>query len=370
MLLNRPSGVARMISYVVITWLLSSAPAWAEVTTVDGMDAPIVRIQIPAQANVTIRTWDRPSIQVEGDTSAFTANRLPSQMVPAYLPPTPVRMGQIKGPDGTPIVLPAESFVVSNITPGLHPVVFVRAELGHEVGAITVTVPRNAALVAANVGRGSIALHDYQNGSFIIHINNGTAVLDNVGGDGFVQVMRGPVFATDSTLNRLRVRTALGNQIYERCNVRQIEASSVEGSIVYDGGRFGQGLARFYSTNGNVAIGVAGGAQLGGRVAGSGRGYTFFEARAQVDNRDDGASAIVGGGGPVVTATSGSGNVYLYDGSLRTKTRLTAEWRPAQAALRNEMLPRRAGAPQADQTPRSTQAKKAPANQTPRKRLR
>jgi hypothetical protein len=100
-------------------------------------------------------------------------------------------------------------------------------------------------------------------------------------------------------------------------------------------------LARFDSTNGDVAIGVTSGAQLGGRVAGNGRVYTFFEQRVQVENRDDEANAVVGGGGPVVTATSGSGNVYLYDGSLRSKARLSADWRPAQAALRNESVPRR-----------------------------
>ncbi len=358
--LNRPSGVARMISYSVLTWLLASAPAWAEVTTVDGMDAPIVRIQLPAQAVVTIRTWDRPAVQVDGDGSAYAVDKPSISRIPAYLPPTPVRMGQIKGPDGQPVVLPAESFVVSSITPGPHPLVFIHSEVGHVVGPITITVPRNSALVTANVNRGSVALHDYQSGTFILHINNGSATLDGVGGDGFVQVMRGPVIVTDSTLNRLRVRTALGNQIYERCSVHQIEASSVDGSIVYDSGRFEQGLARFDSTNGDVAIGVAGGAQLAGRSGGNGRVYTFFEQRAQVDNRDDEANAVVGGGGPVVTATSGSGNVYLYDGTLRSKVRLSAEWRPAQAALRNESLPRRPNAARRLTQPAAPQAQSNP----------
>jgi hypothetical protein len=373
--LNRP-GVARLISYVVLTWFLSSAAALAEVTTVEGMDAPIVRIQIPAQANVTIRMWDRNAIQIEGDSSAYAVDRSTNRF-PANLPPTLIRIGQIKGPDG-PILLPAESFVVSSITPGPHSVVVVRAEAGHDVGQLVVTVPRNSSLIAANVARGSIALHDYQSGTFILHVNTGAAVLDNVGGDGFVQVLRGPLLANDSTLNRLRVRTALGNQIYERCNVRQIEASSVEGSIVYDGGRFGQGLARFDSTNGNVAIGVAGGAQLGARVGGGGgRVYTFFEQRAQIDNRDDEATAVVGGGGPVVMATSGAGNVYLYDGSLRNRARLPAEWRQAQAALRNEPVPRRPNSggrpftqpvtqptpqPRPEGTPRRTPPRRPPGN--------
>jgi hypothetical protein len=332
--MTRPCGVARIVSYTLVAWLLTSAAARAELTTIDGVEAPIVRIQIPAQANLTIRTWDRATVQIDGDASAYTVDRSMNR-VPANLPPTLIRVGQTNGPSG-PISLPAESFVVSTLPPGPRAVVLIKGQAGHSVGPITVTIPANTALLAGNVARGSIALQNYQNGTFILHLNNGFATIDGAGGDGFIQVLHGPLFVSDSTFNRLRARSAVGLQVYERCSVRQIEASSVNGSIVYDNGRFDPGLARFDVTNGNVALGTNRAAQLNGHVAGGGRVYTLFERRAQIDARESDASAIVDGGGPLATATSANGNVYLYDGSLRTKTRIPAEWQAARAALRRE----------------------------------
>ena len=250
------------------------------------------------------------------------------------MPPQFIRVGQTKGPDGL-IVLPAESFVISTLRPGRRDVVIIKGEIGHPVGPITVTVPGNSPLVTAYVVRGSVLLQNYQNGTFIVHLNNGPVMLDGVSGDGFVQVLRGPIAADDSNFNRLRARSAVGTQIFERCNSRQIEVSIVSGSIVYDNGHFDPGLARFDVTNGNVAIGTTGASQLNARV-GTGRVYTQFERRAQVDGRDTEATVLVEGGGPVVTATSINGNVYLYDGSLRTKARVPAEWRAAQVALKRE----------------------------------
>jgi len=331
--LNRLSGAARLVSYVVFAWLLTCAAARAEVTLVEGADAPIVRIQIPAQANLIVRTWDRQAVQIDGDSSTYTIERSVNR-VPATLPPQFIRVGATKGPDG-PIALPAESFVISTLPPGPRNVVIIKGEAGHPVGPITVTVPSNSPLVAANVVRGSVLLQNYQNGTFIVHLNTGAVMLDGVSGDGFVQVLRGPIVADDSNFNRLRARTAVGAQIFERCNSRQIEASIVSGSIVYDNGHFDPGLARFDATNGNVAIGTTGASQLNAR-AGTGRVYTQFERRAQVDGRDAEATVLVEGGGPVVTATSTNGNVYLYDGSLRTKARVPAEWKAALVALRRE----------------------------------
>jgi hypothetical protein len=327
-------GLPRLFPLVSIAWLLTCAPARAEVAAVEGVEAPIVRVQIPAQANLIVRTWDRSTVQVEGDSSAYVIERTVSRFA-AMMPPQLIRVGQTKGPDGMPITLPAESFVISSLPPGPRNVVVVKGEAGHPVGTIVVTVPNNSPLVTANVARGSVVLQNYQNGTFIIHLNNGPVLLDSVGGDGFVQVLHGSLVADDSNFNRLRARTAVGAQIFERCNARQIEASVASGSIVYDNGHFDAGLARFDAVSGNVAIGTTGASQLSARV-GTGHVYTLFDRRAQVDGRDTEATALVEGGGPVVTATSANGNVYLYDGSLRTKSRVPAEWRPAQAALRRE----------------------------------
>ena len=57
---------------------------------------------------------------------------------------------------------------------------------------------------------------------------------------------------------------------------------------------------------------------------------TLFDRRgvASVDQRGDGeAVATVGGGGPLVNAISGRGNVYFYDGTLLSRHVVTPEWR-------------------------------------------
>jgi hypothetical protein len=350
--LPRLSGVGRVASYVVFASLLTCAAARADISTVDGVAAPIVRIQLPTQANLTIRTWDRRQVQIDGDSTGFTVTKT-AQFVPAVLPAQFIRAGQTNGPNG-PIVLPAESFVVTTLTPGPHAVVLIKGEAGHPLGPITVTIPNGTQLVWANVGRGSLALQNYQNGTFILHLNNGTALVDGVSGDGFVQVLHGALFAADSNFDRLRARTAVGNQIYEHCNVKQIESSIVSGSIVYDDGHFDQGLARFDVTSGNVALGATSAAQLNAHVAG-GHVTTLFDAHVAVDAHDTEATAMVQGGGPIVTATSGNGSVLLYDGTLRNKGRIPAEWQPARRVLRreNNVLPQ--GVPPADKQPNPPQ---------------
>jgi hypothetical protein len=112
------------------------------------------------------------------------------------------------------------------------------------------------------------------------------------------------MIVTNSSFERVRARSLTGNMTFEHCNVRQIEATSVNGSIVYDGGSFQPGSRGFESTRGDVAVGANGPAELGGHADGSGRVYTNFQGPAHVDGRDGEASATVDGGGPVVTATS------------------------------------------------------------------
>src|ERR1700693_4051845 len=118
---------ARLLSYAAVAWLATCAAARADVALIRGTDAPIVRIQIPAQANVTVRTWDRPAVQVEGDPSAYAIDRTINR-VPAILPPQLIRVRQTSGPDGQ-IVLPAETFVISSLPAGIHQRVHVREEV-------------------------------------------------------------------------------------------------------------------------------------------------------------------------------------------------------------------------------------------------
>jgi hypothetical protein len=324
-------GVARALVFGLGAWLLATAPARSEVTTVPGgAGAPIVRVQA-LQGNVTIRTWDRPDVQIDGDPASYSLEQHVAR-IPAVFTPTPISPGRIAGPDGTPIIIPAESFVVSTLPAGPRDVVVVK---GTQLGSLTVTIPNNTPVLGVQIGRGSLSVDGYRNETLIAHMRDGNVALRNMSGDVFVQDLRGTLSAEDSSFGRLRARGALGPMVFERCNVRQIEATNVNGSIVYDRGTFEPGLARFASEHGDVAVGVASGpAELGASVSDGGRVYTMFDNRAQVDLHEGHSSASLGGGGgATVNATSGSGNVYLYDGSLRARPRLPAEWQAPAGTL-------------------------------------
>ena len=293
--------------------------------------APIVRIAL-RNGDVTIRTWDRSDVQVSADPAITVERRTvrPAGGGAAMLIPqtgAATASGQL--------ALPPESFVPTTFAPGPRTLVLVRGTpgAGPPAGPVSVNVPADSVFIYARTGNGNIDVHGYRGGTFVGFVGRGRLALDGVGGTVFAQTKRGPLTVTDSTLERIRARSLLGNMTFERCNVRQIEATSVAGSIVYDGGHFAPGLARFESSTGDVAIGTAAAAQVGGRATGGGRVYTNFNARTRVDTRDGEAVASVAGGGPVVTATSASGNVFLYDGSLRTRAGLPPQWNAPAAVL-------------------------------------
>jgi hypothetical protein len=214
--------------------------------------------------------------------------------------------------------------------------------------------------VTAHVGTGQYNLSNYS-GAFIAHVDNGGITMNHVNGSGYAEAVNGPVHANNSTFDRLRVRTATGNMLFRGCTSHQIDASSQYGSIVYDNGTFQSGLARFESVHGNVALGVRGGAQIGAH-SGSGHIVSSFRDGAQVHNGSNMTQATVRGGGPVVTADSKNGTVYLYNGSVRTHPRVQAELRDVQA-LPAEPRPVQQGAARANAA--SARAY-APAAATPR----
>jgi hypothetical protein len=281
-----------------------------------------VRVNVP-QGDVTVRTWERRDVEIDADPALSVMRR--TARIPAALPPTLIPPVNLATRDG-PVSLGAESFVVSSVAPGPHDVVVVKGDASTPPGPIDITVPSDAPLVFVHVMRGNVSVHDYRGGTFVGFVRAGRLSVDDGGGDAFLQDLRGPVVVSNSNFARVRARTATGNLIFERCNVRQIEANSVNGSIVYDQGTFEAGLARFDSTHGNVAVGTSGPVQLDGRVAAGGRVYTSFGPGSDVAGGEREARAAIGAGGPLVTATSGSGNVYLYQGSLRTRGGAAEVW--------------------------------------------
>ena len=144
----------------------------------------------------------------------------------------------------------------------------------------------------AHVGNGKLDVDGYHGGTLIAMTRIGAVTLSNLGGTVFAQTFRGPIVARASTFDRVRARSLFGNVTFERCNVRQIEATTVAGSIVYDRGSFAPGLARFESIDGNVAIGASGNVQYGAHAMGDGRVYTNFTGRVSVDARNGQTSAI------------------------------------------------------------------------------
>jgi outer membrane protein assembly factor BamB len=286
--------------------------------------APIVRV-IVGEGNVTVKTWDRQAVAVDDPTGVnvrqFSVNSTEAQST------IPILAGRIGSPDG-PVDLPAETFAVSTLAPGPHDVVAVR---GSEAN-VTVTVPQNAALVQVQMGKGNVSLQDYHGGTFVARVRNGTARLTNDGGDAFVQVMRGQVIADNANFARVRVRSAVANVLFTNSRSQQIEVSSVRGSIAYDGGSFEPGLARFETQSGDVALGVNGNAELAAHASGSGHVLTSFDPGAQISGREGEQRAVLGGGGPVVNATSGTGNVYLYNGQIASR-HVGAEWQPMRTTV-------------------------------------
>lgn len=295
---------------IVLAMLLAAVavPASADPILLQTGATPVVNVVLRT-GSVTIRTWDRDVVQVEGP-QGVTAQHLDASMVAGHIPrQIPAWSQTVKTPAGD-ATLPAEIWILPQLAPAPHDGVVVRGD-----GDTTVTVPTGTALLLARAfGRGNIDLADYRGGAFFLSARGGGIAMRNVAGTGFAQSVRGAITAFASSFDRVRVRDATGPIFFTGCASRQIEASNIFGPVVYDDGTFTPGLARFESLRGDVAIGVGGSAQIGAHSA-TGRVDTEFAGRTGGGGND--ARANVGTGGPAVVATSGSGTVLLYDGSLR-----------------------------------------------------
>ncbi|MBD5606868.1 MAG: hypothetical protein IAI48_17535 [Candidatus Eremiobacteraeota bacterium] len=336
---NGPGRAGRASAYVLaaacaLACFGAASPARADQQVVDAAPGAIVRVNIRA-GDVTVRTWDRPGIGIDGDPSLSIEKRTVQTAQNA-----PIAIPQIEQAtaSGDAVLLP-ESFVTAPIPPGAHDVGLVKSGPNTPRSPVTVSVPAGTVFVYARAGNGKLDVYDYRGGTLVAVARTGRVMLTNVGGTVFAQTWRGPLIARGSSFDRIRARSLFGNVAFERCDARQIEVTTIGGSIVYDGGTFAPGLARFESTSGNVAIGASGAVQYGAHSVGAGRVYTSFYGRAQVDERPNQTNATVGDGGPVVTATTQGGNVYLYDGSLRNHPQLPPEWQPAMSTLARPALP-------------------------------
>ncbi len=297
-------------AFVTLVALLCSLAFAAPVRADEQFDvgpSPIINLHV-SRGQVTIQTWDRPQVLISAERPIDVRHLAPSEVDSQIPKQVQIASDQIQTEHG-PVTLPAESFVVPELPGGPHDAIVARGS-----GRMTILIPRNAAMVMAQQRGGHLTIANYR-GVFIAHARAAGVSLNNVSGTGFVESLRGRIVATDSTFDRLRVRTATGDMLFKGCTSQQIQATSAYGSIVYDDGGFQPGLARFESEHGNVALGVRGNAEIGAH-SGSGHVESSFDDDAQVRGDPATKQATVGSGGPVVTATSKNGSVYLYSGSM------------------------------------------------------
>jgi hypothetical protein len=289
-------GVGRYILALLVLVIISGARASADPQDIPTTSAPVVFAQL-TNGTVIVRTWDRPDVQIETDPNLVQVNHIPQQALAGHqLPPMRFYAQNIQTVDGEQLSLPPEPFPVAPLDSQPHDAV--RLVGG---GDVTITVPANAPFVMINDQQGDVTVDGYHGGTFVSHIGRGSLHLNNISGTVGAQVNNGPITATNSNFDRIRVRNGRGGMFFDNVDSRQIEATSLVSPIVYDNGSFQPGLARFESQRGNIALGVArGGAQIDAHSA---SGQVLSEGNIR--------------GGPVVTATSASGSVMTYSGALR-----------------------------------------------------
>jgi hypothetical protein len=331
-------------SLALLIGFLHPAAARAASSSFTLGDQGVVRVIAGNQSTVSIRAWDRPTVEVDTDdenvqvlrrTIAFGTDQNPLSVS------IPLANIVVRDPlTGTtsPGTLPPEEFpYASDFRAGPHDVLRIDAAAGSHV---TVMVPASTAILETGIrGSGMLQIDDYHGGTLFVRAGGGSAQLDDVTSAAFIEVRNGSVVVRDSSFDRLRARGNTVSFLFDHVRARQIEVTTVSGPIVYDDGTFDPGLARFESTTGSIAIGVATNAQIEARSS-DGRVYGMWDKRPPIDQRGEGAaSATVDGGGPVVNAVTTHGNVYLYDGSLTSRRVVPTEWQPVINAMRPRDFP-------------------------------
>ncbi len=325
-------GLAAAALGAVLLCAGPSAAQSANNQTIVTGPAPVVRIQMRS-GELTVRTWDRPDVQVASSNPVQTQH-FGIQAVARALPggDVPIFATTVQTPNG-PLRLPPEDFSVDGIGGTAHDGVAMFG--GDNDATVTVTVPASTALVVVAVQRGTIHINNFHGAAFVARLHNGPIDIAGSSGEGYVEAARGSIAISNSSFNRLRARTAIGNIIFQACNVRQIEVSSIRGSIAYDNGTFAPGLARFETQQGDIALGIAsGGLQIGAHSASGQIVSAFDRGTGSVSGSGTDAQAIVNGGGPVVTASSNGGTIFLYNGSIRNKPRLAQRWQARAGQMR------------------------------------
>lgn len=210
-------------------------------------DQGVVQVWAGARAQVTIKAWDRPNVQFDTDDEAAQVTRRPITFGTPQTPlsvPIPLANIMVRDPvTGTPTraTLPPEEFpYASDFRAGVHD--SVRIVAGDDTH-VTVMVPSTTALLDTRIrgGAGILSIDDYHGGTLFVVSPGGRTRLNDVMSAAFVQMMNGGLEVIDSSFDRLRARGNTANFIFQHDRARQIELTTVSGSIVYDNGTFDPG---------------------------------------------------------------------------------------------------------------------------------
>jgi hypothetical protein len=310
-------ALAGLLSLFVFLGFDGSALAQSQLPSTG---SPFVVVQLDSGA-VTVHTWTRPTVGIEADPS-ITYNHAPPRIVEGRMRQQSIMLWSqtIKTQQGEQLSLPPEPFPLPPFAPGDHDAYIVRGE-----GDVTLDVPESTPLIVINIKLGTATVEGYH-GTLVAHIGGGQVHLNDDSGTVAAQVNNGPFFANNSNFERIRLRTGRGNILMTNCRASQIAVTSLMGSILFDNGSFDNGIARFETDRGIVAIGVNGAAQI---EAHSGNGRIVLDnGDAAVQRSASDAQATFEAGGPVVTASSTNAAVFLFRGSLRDHPNLLRQLPP------------------------------------------
>lgn len=286
----------------------ASAPAPTP-TSFETSSTPVVNVAL-SSGHVVIKTSAQDRVLV-ASTGGIALSYLAPDKTIGGIPKLISINAQRIAKGATSWHLPAEVFQLPHLS-GSHDLIRVVG-----AGNVTLTIPAGSPIVVIRVARGSAVLRDYR-GTFFVNADVANVRLNDVSGTGFVQSLHGTVTALDSSFDRIRVRNGTGNLLFERCDARQIVATTVFGNVAFDNGSFQPGLARFESKYGNVALGIAErGASVRAHSKSGAVRTTFASATATAADpplHDD--DITIGNGAARVTASSTSGSIYIYSGSI------------------------------------------------------
>jgi len=175
-------------------------------------DAPVVRVMMRS-GTLTVRVWNRSDVQVSSAQPVSARSFRPEAVAQALNRSVPIFATTVFTPDGT-ITLPPEEFALTSLTAAPHAGILIQALDAN----VNVMLPQGTALLLATVQRGRIDLQNYHSGTFALLLHNGGMRLLNVSGSGYAQVARGQIMVRNSSFDRLRARTAIGNILFENGN--------------------------------------------------------------------------------------------------------------------------------------------------------